>query len=94
MISERLNARGVYEERVKKAFDAEAFRVINAAVRKVVLVMASLEKHGVMSREDIEDAVIASFEQSEYLMYGLSEHELMKVVDWEINNDRARRESR
>lgn len=91
MISEKLKYRLVYVERPASRFDAEGKALINKAVRKLVLLMRSLEVHGLMTREQIENCVLEAFENAEYLYYGLGEHELMMIVDKEIANDKGRR---
>ena len=94
MISEKLKARLVYVERPESIFDAEGKALINKVVRKLVLLMGSLEVHGIMTREQIEDCVLTAFENAEYLYYGLGEHELMMIVDKEIANDKGRKRNR
>lgn len=94
MISEKLKARLVYVERPESIFDAEGKALINKVVRKLVLLMRSLEVHGIMTREQIEDCVLTAFENAEYLYYGLGEHELMMIVDKEIANDKGRKRHR
>lgn len=94
MISEKLKARLVYVERPESIFDAEGKALINKAVRKLVLLMRSLEVHGIMTREQIEDCVLTAFENAEYLYYGLGERELMMIVDKEIANDKGRKRHR
>lgn len=95
MISEALRRRALYGARVGTAHERlhnpEVKILINRAVRKVVMLMAALEKHGVMTREQIEDCVLREFEKAEYLYYGLQEHELMTAVDKEIKNDKRRK---
>lgn len=98
MISEKLKARVLYKDRwetdAERRHDAEGKALIHRAVRKLVLLMRSLEVHGIMTREQIENCVIHAFEQAEYLYYGLSEHELMMIVDKEIANDKGRKRNR
>ena len=94
MISEKLKYRLVYVERPKEYHDKESKALINRLVRKLVLLMRSLEVHGVMTRGQIEDCVLTAFENAEYLYYGLGEHELMTIVDKEIANDKGRKKYR
>ncbi len=97
MISEKLRVRVVYKDRfetdAERRHDAQGKALINRAVRKLVLLMRGLELHGVMTREQIENCVIRAFETAEYLYYGLSEHELMAVIDREVANDKGRKRS-
>lgn len=94
MIAEQLAKRTLYEWRADKKFDRDANAVIDKAVRRLVLVMRSLEVEGVMSREDIEDCIIRAMEKAEWLYYGLDELELMQIVDKEIANDNGRKKYR
>lgn len=95
MISEKLKERPVYKERWEtdheRKHDTQGKALINKEVRKLVLLMRSLEVHGLMTREQIENCVLEAFENAEYLYYGLGEHELMMIVDKEIANDKGRR---
>lgn len=90
MISDRLKKREVFVERGGKHYDPQAVAVIGTAVRKLVLAMASLEAHGVMNREDIEDCVLKAFERAEMLYCGMTETELTQIVEMEIRNDKGR----
>lgn len=94
MISEKLEARVIYKRKHDKKFDPEVKAIIDKAVRKLVLVMRGLEVGGTMKREDIEDCVIRSFEQAEYLYYALDEHELLNVMEREIANEQFRNSRR
>ena len=91
MISEKLRFRLVYAERPRRRYDAEGKALIFKAVRKLVLLMRSLEVYEIMTREEIEDCVLTAFEKAEYLYYGLGEHELMVITDKEIANDKGRK---
>lgn len=95
MVSEKLKLRIVYKDRwetdAERRHDTQGKALINRAVRRLVLLMRGLELHGVMTREQIENCVIHAFETAEYLYYGLSEHELMAVVDREVENDQRRK---
>lgn len=90
-LSGKLAERPLFNTR-KKSFDKDAQAVIDKAVRKLVMSMRAFELKGVMSREDIEECVLNSMENAEYLYYGLAEHELMQIIDMEINNDKRRKE--
>ena len=94
MIAEQLAKRTLYEWRPDKKFDRDAEAVIDKAVRRLVLVMRSMEVKGGMSREDVEDFVIRAMEKAEWLYYGLDELELMSVIDKEIANDNGRKKHR
>ena len=94
MLSKKLKERPLYEWHGDKLFDMDAEAVIDKAVRKLVLVMRSMEVKGGMSREDVEDCVIRAMEKAEWLYYGLNELELMSVVDKEIANDAGRKKYR
>ena len=89
-----LAKRTLYEWRPDKKFDKDAEAVIDKAVRKLALVMISLEVKNVMSPEDIEDCVINAMGKAEWLYRGLDEDELMLVIDKEIANDNARKRYR
>ena len=95
MISEDLRKRALFKARWEtdhaRIHDPEAKALINRAVRKVVMLMAGLEAHGVMTREQIENCVIHEFEKAEHLYYGLQKHELMLAVDREVANDKGRK---
>ena len=90
MLSERLANRTLYEWRPDKTFDREITDRVNKAMRKLVLVMRTLEVRDGMSRTDVEDLVINALEKAEYLYYGLEEHELMQIAGKEKNNDEVR----
>ena len=94
MIAKQLAERTLYEWREDKKFDRDAEAVIDKAVRRLVLVMRSMEVKGGMSREDVEDCVIRAMEKAEWLYYGLDELELMSVIDKEIANDNGRKKHR
>lgn len=91
MLSDRLKARAVYKERKSGRYDPQITAVITKVVRKLILVMSSIEAHGLMPREDIENCVIDAIEKAEYLYYGLKEHDLMQLVEMEIKNDKGRK---
>lgn len=94
MIAEQLAKRTLYEWREDKKFGRDAEAIIDKAVRKLVLVMRSMEVKGGMSRVDVEDCVIRAMEKAEWLYYGLNELELMSVIDKEIANDNGRKKHR
>ena len=98
MVSEKLKLRVVYKDRwetdAERRHDTQGKALINRAVRRLVLLMRGLELHGVMTPAQIENCVIHAFETAEYLYYGLSEHELMAVVDREVANDKGRNGNR
>lgn len=98
MVHDRLQNRDVYKQAFDdgskwypdKRFNQDAKDIIDKCVRRLVLAIKSIEMDGVETREDIEDYVIRAFEQAEYLYYGLSELELMTILDMEKKNDKAR----
>lgn len=91
MISEKLRYRAVYAERPECKHNAEGKALINIVVRKLVLLMRSLEVYGVMTREQVEDCVLNAIENAEFQYYGLGQYELMAVTDREIANDKGRK---
>lgn len=92
MVHEKLQNRDVLEQAFfpDVKFNQDAKDLIDKCVRRLVLAMKSIEADGVETREQIEKYVITAFGQAEYLYYGLSEHELMTVLDLEKKNDKAR----
>lgn len=92
MVQDKLENRRVLEQVFSPdmRFNQDAKDLIDKCVRRLVLAMKSIEADGVESREQIEKYVIRAFGNAEYLYYGLSEHELMTVLDLEKKNDKAR----
>ncbi len=92
MISEKLRLRLVFANRPEQEYDKEGKALINRIVRKLVLLMKSLEAYDIMTREQIEDCVLSAFESAEYLYYALGEHELM--LGEIVNGKRHKRNSK
>lgn len=92
MVQDKLQNRSVLEQAFVPdiRFNQDAKDLIDKCVRRLVLAMKSIEADGIETREQIEKYVIHAFGQAEYLYYGLSEHELMTVLDLEKKNDKAR----
>jgi len=65
--------------------------LIDIQVRRLVMLMRSIELDGVMGRDDTELAVIDAFEKAERLYYGMSEDEFASIIDIERGNANARK---
>ena len=97
MISDVLKRKGLYEYEwggEKKWFDPRAKEYIDVQVRRLVMLMRSIELDGVMGFLDIENAVIDAFEKAERLYYGMPEEEFAQVIEREVSNGKARRRSK
>lgn len=77
-----------------KWFVPKAKALIDIQVRRLVMLMRSIELDGVMGFLDVENAVIDAFEKAENLYYGMSSEEFSQLVDKEVANEQTRRRSK
>ena len=75
-------------------FDRKAKAMIDVQVRRLVMLMRSIELDGKMGWLNIEDAVLDAFEKAERLYYGMSEEDFAALVEREVVNEEARRRSK
>lgn len=97
MLSDVLKNKGLHEypwSDEAKWFDPKAKAMIDIQVRRLVMLMRSIELDGVMGFLDIEMAVIDAFEKAEHLYYGMSKEEFARLVGKEVANEQARRRSK
>lgn len=92
MLSETLRQNPLFKEQRQAKIDAPT--VIDNAVRNLVLVMRLYEVVNAMSREQVETQVLRSFENAEWMYYGLDEESLIAIAEMRRNNDKARRDSK
>ena len=93
MVSDTLRNKRLHDidwEDEKKWFNAKATTMIDVQVRRLVMLMRSIELDGVMGFLDIENAVIQAFENAEHLYYGMSEDEFSELLGKEVANEKAR----
>lgn len=97
VISDVFKRKGLYEYEwhdESKWFDRKAKTLIDIQVRRLVMLMRSIELDGVMGFLDIENAVIDAFEKAERLYYGMPEEEFAQIIEREVSNGKARRRSK
>ena len=92
MLSETLKQKPLFNEQRQAKINAPT--VIDNAVRNLVLAMRMYEVMDAMSQEQVETCVLRSFENAEWMYYGLDRESLIAIAEMERNNDKARRDSK
>lgn len=82
MLGERLKSRSLFKaiEEVKADKEREALDMLEECVDNLILGMATVERLGIFSREDIEDYVIAYIEEFEKRYYLRDEDAFDKFI--------------
>lgn len=71
MLSERLKNRELFEREIKLASTERALMMLEECTEQLVLTMRTVEKMGILERENIQDYVLnrmESYEKKYYLM--------------------------